>query len=89
MRESGSGSLQPYRTLPMPVSTIASSVFPLLIKHLLASGVRRSSNREIVYADKLRQTYREFDARVHRLAAGLASLGIGPGDTVEIGRAHV
>ena len=68
----------------MPASTIASSVFPLLIKHLLASGVRRSPEQEIVYADRLRMTYREFDARVHRLAAGLASLGIGPGDTVGV-----
>ena len=68
----------------MPASTIASSVFPLLIKHLLASGVRRSPEQEIVYADRLRMTYREFDARVHRLAAGLASLGVGPGDTVGV-----
>ena len=68
----------------MPASTIASSVFPLLIKHLLARGVRRSPEQEIVYADRLRMTYREFDARVHRLAAGLASLGIGPGDTVGV-----
>ena len=64
--------------------TVASPAYPWLIKHLLASGVKRSPAQEIVYADKLRLTYREFDARVHRLAAGLASLGIGPGDTVGV-----
>jgi fatty-acyl-CoA synthase len=62
--------------------TSASPAFPLLIKHMLASGVSRSPTQEIVYADKRRLTYREFHARVHRLAAALASLGIGPGDTV-------
>ena len=68
----------------MPAPSNASPAFPLLIKQLLASGVSRSPEREIVYADKRRLTYREFQARVHRLAAGLASLGVGPGDTVGV-----
>lgn len=40
--------------------------------------------QEIVHADQRRSTYREFHARVHRLAAGLSSLGVKPGDTVGV-----
>jgi fatty-acyl-CoA synthase len=68
----------------MTEPTIASPAFPLLIKQVLASGVSRSPAQEIVYADKCRLTYRELDARVHRLAAGLASIGVGPGSTVGV-----
>ena len=56
----------------------------LLIKHLLANGVDRAPQQEIVYADERRLTYREFESRVHGLAAGLASLGVAAGDTVGV-----
>jgi len=58
--------------------------FPLLIKSLLESGVTRDPEQEIVSADSTRLTYRQFAERVGRLASGLASLGIEPGDTVAI-----
>jgi fatty-acyl-CoA synthase len=58
--------------------------YPLLIKRLLASGVSRAPQQEIVYADRTRLTYREFAQRVSRLASGLASLGIRYGDTVGV-----
>ena len=58
--------------------------FPLLIKGLLESGVKRSPEQEIVSANQNRFTYREFAERVGRLASGLASLGVEPGDTVAI-----
>ena len=58
--------------------------FPLLIKGLLESGVTRDPEQEIVSADRNRLTYREFAERVGRLASGLASLGVEPGDTVAI-----
>ena len=58
--------------------------FPLLIKGLLESGVTRNPEQEIVSADRTRLTYRQFAERVGRLASGLASLGIEPGDTVAI-----
>ena len=58
--------------------------FPLLIKGLLESGVTRNPEQEIVSADSTRLTYRQFAERVGRLASGLASLGIEPGDTVAI-----
>ena len=56
--------------------------FPLLIKGLLESGVTRNPEQEIVSADSTRLTYRQFAERVGRLASGLASLGVEPGDTV-------
>jgi fatty-acyl-CoA synthase len=58
--------------------------FPLLIKGLLESGVTRGPQQEIVSADCTRLTYRQFAERVGRLASGLASLGVKPGDTVAI-----
>jgi fatty-acyl-CoA synthase len=58
--------------------------FPLLIKGLLESGVARAPEQEIVSADSTRLTYRGFAERVGRLASGLASLGVEPGDTVAI-----
>jgi len=58
--------------------------FPLLIKSLLESGVTRDPEQQIVSADSTRLTYRQFAERVGRLASGLASLGVQPGDTVAI-----
>ena len=58
--------------------------FPLLIKGLLESGVTRDPEQEIVSAECTRLTYRQFAERVGRLASGLASLGVEPGDTVAI-----
>jgi len=58
--------------------------FPLLIKGLLESGVARDPQQEIVSGDCTRLTYRQFAERVGRLASGLASLGVEPGDTVAI-----
>jgi len=64
--------------------TPSASGFPLLIKGLLESGVTRAPEQEIVSADSARLTYRQFAERVGRLASGLASLGVEPGDTVAI-----
>jgi len=50
--------------------------YPLLIKRLLEAGLSRAPDQEIVYADTLRLSYRQFGERVARLAAGLSSLGI-------------
>jgi fatty-acyl-CoA synthase len=57
---------------------------PLLIKGLLESGITRAPEQEIVSAGSTRLTYRQFAARVARLASGLASLGVEAGDTVAI-----
>jgi fatty-acyl-CoA synthase len=64
--------------------TACAHGYPLLIKQLLASGLRRGRDQQIVYGDCVRLTYREFGERVSRLASGLASLGVGYGDTVAV-----
>ena len=69
---------------PTIASTSTAHACPLLIKHLLEAGLRRAPGQEIVYADKQRLSYREFGARLSRLASGLMSLGIKAGDTVAV-----
>ena len=58
--------------------------YPLLIKHLLHAPMAHAGDQEIVYRDRVRLTYRDFHARLHRLAAALAALGVEPGDTVGV-----
>ena len=57
---------------------------PLSIGQLLAQGVARASRQVIVYGDRVRHGYAELDARVRRLAAALAELGVKPGSTVAV-----
>ncbi len=64
-------------------STTSANSCPLVVKHLLDIGLRRAPDQEIVYADR-RLSYREFGSRVRKLASGLASLGVDPGDTVAV-----
>ena len=56
----------------------------LLIKSLLLSGPRYAPDREIVYGDKVRYTYRTLRERICQLADTLTRLGIGAGDTVAV-----
>ncbi|TCP97419.1 fatty-acyl-CoA synthase [Sphingomonas sp. PP-F2F-A104-K0414] len=56
--------------------------YPLLLKHLLASGRARRSGAEIVYRDLLRYDYPALVKRVARLAHALTNLGLRPGDTI-------
>jgi len=58
--------------------------YPLLIGSILAHGVRRAPNQEIVYAFSKRMTYTELEQRVHRLASALQTLGVKQGDTVAV-----
>jgi len=58
--------------------------YPLLIKSLLLSGVRYEAEQEIVYADKLRYSYRTLNERIRRLANALTAAGVKAGDTVAI-----
>jgi len=64
--------------------TPSAYAYPLLIKHLLHAPLAHSSDQEIVYRDLVRYTYRDLAVRLGRLANGLASLGVGPGDTVGV-----
>ena len=56
----------------------------LTIGDLLRQGVARRPAQEVVYADRVRLTYRDLEARVAALAAALARLGIRAGDTVAV-----
>ena len=58
--------------------------YPLTIRDLLLTGVRRAPDQQIVYADKRRLTYRELAERVARLASALTSLGVRHGHTVGV-----
>jgi fatty-acyl-CoA synthase len=58
--------------------------YPLLIKRLLLSGVRYQPDQEIVYADKLRYSYRTLNERIQRLANALTAAGVKAGDTVAL-----
>ncbi|MEZ0373554.1 MAG: fatty acid--CoA ligase [Candidatus Sericytochromatia bacterium] len=58
--------------------------YPLLIKSLLTSPLRRAPEQEIVYRDQLRYSYRELNARIGRLGNALRALGVGPGDVVAV-----
>ena len=57
--------------------------YPLTIRELLLTGVRRAPDQQIIYADR-RLTYRELDQRVARLGSALAALGVRPGHTVAV-----
>ncbi|WP_043354101.1 fatty acid--CoA ligase [Cupriavidus basilensis] len=56
----------------------------LLIKQLLEAGLTRNPSQEVVYGDAVRFDYAELSRRIGRLAAGLASLGAGPGNTIAV-----
>jgi fatty-acyl-CoA synthase len=58
--------------------------FPLLIKQLWTTPLANSPEREIVYRDRRRFTYRQAYARIGRLASTLASIGVEPGMTVAV-----
>jgi fatty-acyl-CoA synthase len=64
--------------------TQSAYAYPLLIKQLLKSGLVYAPGQEIVYRDLVRYKYVELAQRIQRLASALASLGVGPGDTVAV-----
>lgn len=58
--------------------------YPLIIKQLLNRAKAVSANQQIFYADKQSFTYKEFFARVARLANVLKGLGLQHGDVVAV-----
>lgn len=58
--------------------------YPLIIKKLLSTPLIYSPDREIVYSDRVRYTYKTLNTRIHKLAVGLEKLGIRKGDTVAV-----
>ncbi|MBW2060331.1 MAG: fatty acid--CoA ligase [Deltaproteobacteria bacterium] len=69
------------RLIPRTPSAYA---YPLLIKQLLHTPLLYAPDEEIVYRELVRHTYRDFYARINRLASALTSLGVRPGDTVAV-----
>ncbi|MCK6388508.1 MAG: AMP-binding protein, partial [Zoogloea sp.] len=65
-------------------ATPSAYAYPLLIKQLLHSARATAGDQEIVYRDRQRHSYRQFLARLNRLANALAGLGVGPGSTVAV-----
>ena len=72
--------------MPIRFSERASEAYhyPLLIRHLLHSPLADSAAQEIVYRDQFRCSYAQFNARLGRLANGLASRGVEAGTTVAV-----
>ena len=58
--------------------------YPLIIKKLLSTPLIYSPDKEIVYDDKNRYTYRTFNERINRLANSLITLGVAQGDIVAV-----
>ena len=58
--------------------------YPLIIKKLLNDPLIKSPDREIVYGDNHRYTYRDLNQRIARLADGLTGLGASAGDTIAV-----
>jgi len=58
--------------------------YQLLLKHLLEHGVAWAPDREIVYRDQMRYTYRDMYDRVLRLASALQELGVKAGTKVGV-----
>ncbi len=56
--------------------------YPLIIKKILNTPLIYSPDKEIVYRDKVRLTYKSLYERINRLANGLEKLGVKPGKTV-------
>ena len=58
--------------------------YPLIIKKLLKDPLIKSPDREIVYGDRHRYTYRDLNQRIGKLATGLTELGATAGDTIAV-----
>ena len=56
--------------------------YQLLIGQLLDTGLRAAAGQKITYGTEVEMTFAQFGARVLRLGAGLAQLGLGQGSVV-------
>ena len=79
-----SGSPSDFPPSDFPPSDFPASDFPLLIKSLLRTPLQIAPEVEIVSDGLMRYSYRAFEGRLHRLAAGLARHGIGAGNVVAV-----
>ncbi|MHB8361983.1 MAG: long-chain-fatty-acid--CoA ligase [Thermoplasmataceae archaeon] len=63
---------------------MAGYKYELTLGSLLKSSVQRNPNQEIVYSDKKRFTYSEFEKRVERLSKALIHMGLKEDDNVAV-----
>ncbi|EQD61946.1 AMP-dependent synthetase and ligase, partial [mine drainage metagenome] len=63
---------------------MAGYKYELTLGNLLKSSVQRNPNQEIVYSDKKRFTYSEFENRVERLSKALIHMGLKEDDNVAV-----
>jgi fatty-acyl-CoA synthase len=71
------------RPVAHPIERTADGYdYQLLVKHVLYSATADAADQQIVYRDLQRFDYQTLRQRVGRLAAGLASIGVKPGNTV-------
>ncbi|MBU0991815.1 MAG: fatty acid--CoA ligase [Proteobacteria bacterium] len=66
------------------VHTPSAYQYPLLIKNLLSTPLIYSPDKEIVYRDKSRYTYKTLYKRICQLANTLKNLGVKEGDTIGV-----
>src|ERR1700751_2043642 len=55
---------------------------PLLVGQILERGMANAPTQGVVYADRMRYSYKTLGERVGRLASALAALGVKRGSTV-------
>jgi len=58
--------------------------YPLILKKLLSTPLVYAPEKEIVYSDRGRYTYKDLNDRIQRLAASLYKLGVQRGDVVAV-----
>ncbi len=58
--------------------------YPLLVKQLLINSVSLYGDQEISYRGQMRYTFRDFRARIGKLASALSALGARHGSTVAV-----
>ncbi|NMF91158.1 fatty acid--CoA ligase [Aromatoleum petrolei] len=66
------------------VATPSAYTYPLLVKQLLLNSVNLHGDQEITYRGEMRYTFRDFRARVGKLASALTALGVRHGTTVAV-----
>lgn len=63
---------------------MAAYDYPLILKHVLHSGITWAPDQEIVYRDQFKYTYLDMYRRVLQLAAALQKAGVQPGSRVGV-----
>src|SRR3989304_5079517 len=77
---------RPPRSTLFPYTTLFRSALGrrLLLGELIARNARKAPDKEAVIFGDTRLTYREFDARINRLAHAFMDIGTGKGEKVAI-----